>query len=555
MRAIVTAAALSVAAWSVAATETPRPVANGTACQVCDHANVIPDPMEREMADTLLAFEMRSTVEVAVVTVETLGGRDVHRYAHDLFEEWGIGKAETDNGLLFLWCPSERKYQVMTGYGLEGDLPDLACKRIVDEHWLPELRTGDVTRGASGLRDAVMATVAYLHPAQKELRAEQARIAERERKRRTESLLGGLVWALTAGLSGLLLLFISPYWPPSVRRKREYRKALEQTADAAETLRSMGNGTHDHVELDTAHRRAVKEVTDHLNPGAMLGRKIKDDQQTADYVEMSRIQVARAKVMVDGVLASHKTMSEAAAVMDRVRGTSFPTLAQAVVDDIEAARRRWPDAGENPDAARETVLGIGRSCTDRLLSIARIKAGKDVLNGDDAARLRAVVNSLNGSIGTAERLAEQAAGLVTACEKADEWCAKFPEMLDATMDSIRSEMHKAGVRSDTRDNAEMLFSKRDSWMDTSFMLSNPIKRKAELSRRLSLARGLLDEVRAEHRRHVENEEAERARERRRRASAASVSSGGFSGFSGGRSSGFGGFGGGRSGGGGVGGSY
>lgn len=84
------------------------------------------------------------TVEPMVVAVDNIADPDSpSEFATDLFELWGLGKADKDNGLLLLLVADQRKATIRTGYGLEGVLPDITCGRIIREVIAPAARSGD----------------------------------------------------------------------------------------------------------------------------------------------------------------------------------------------------------------------------------------------------------------------------------------------------------------------------------------------------------------------------------------------------------------------------
>lgn len=88
-----------------------------------------------------------TSAEVVVVAVDDLDGMDVNDYATKLFERWGIGKADNDNGLLILISRGDRRAALRTGYGLEGPLPDIVCGRIIREQMAPYFRNEDYDNG------------------------------------------------------------------------------------------------------------------------------------------------------------------------------------------------------------------------------------------------------------------------------------------------------------------------------------------------------------------------------------------------------------------------
>ncbi len=115
--------------------------------------------------DTLLAsLESKTTVQVAVVVVNSIGDADVFDFAQQLFEKWGIGSKGNDNGLLLLLVKDVHTVRFHTGYGLEGVLPDITCKRIQREYMVPEFRNDNYNAGIlAGLQqvDKILANPEY----------------------------------------------------------------------------------------------------------------------------------------------------------------------------------------------------------------------------------------------------------------------------------------------------------------------------------------------------------------------------------------------------------
>ncbi len=85
--------------------------------------------------------------QLAVVAVDNIKGGDVFTFAIDLFGKWGVGGRKSDNGLGILLVRGEREIRFVTGYGLEGVLPDALCKRIQMKYMLPYFRKGDYSTG------------------------------------------------------------------------------------------------------------------------------------------------------------------------------------------------------------------------------------------------------------------------------------------------------------------------------------------------------------------------------------------------------------------------
>lgn len=120
------------------------------------------DPQEKEhLNNKLVHFARETSNRIAVVAVDSLCGYPPADFAFQLGEAWGLGKKGIDNGVLILVKPNgaagTRHVFIAVGYGLEGAIPDLIAKRIVDEEVLPQFRQGDYYAGMDRATDVLMA--------------------------------------------------------------------------------------------------------------------------------------------------------------------------------------------------------------------------------------------------------------------------------------------------------------------------------------------------------------------------------------------------------------
>ncbi len=114
---------------------------------VNDFAGVLSKSVKAELEKQLTEFEQRQSNEIAVVTVSSLDGDYIENYANQLFSDWGIGKQESDNGVLLLVAMQERQVRIEVGYGLEGALTDYESKMIIQSVITPAFKSGDFNAG------------------------------------------------------------------------------------------------------------------------------------------------------------------------------------------------------------------------------------------------------------------------------------------------------------------------------------------------------------------------------------------------------------------------
>jgi uncharacterized protein len=108
--------------------------------RVVDTAGILSSSEEAALTERLAAIENGTSVQIVVATIPTLGGEPIEDFSIRLAEEWRIGQAGLDNGVIVLVVPSERRVRVEVGYGLEAVIPDLLAGRIVRERIAPAFR-------------------------------------------------------------------------------------------------------------------------------------------------------------------------------------------------------------------------------------------------------------------------------------------------------------------------------------------------------------------------------------------------------------------------------
>ncbi|WP_019506861.1 YgcG family protein [Pleurocapsa sp. PCC 7319] len=115
---------------------------------VTDMADILSDRTETELNHLITNLEQGNGTEIAVVTVpETSPADSPKTFATELFNYWGIGKAESDNGILFLISTGDRRVEIETGYGIESILPDAKVGNIIDTKITPQYKQGNFDRG------------------------------------------------------------------------------------------------------------------------------------------------------------------------------------------------------------------------------------------------------------------------------------------------------------------------------------------------------------------------------------------------------------------------
>ncbi|NBC06100.1 MAG: hypothetical protein GVY26_02800, partial [Bacteroidetes bacterium] len=124
----------------------PNPKDSGTG-YVSDPGNVLSAEDVNTLNVLCYDLEETSTAQVAIVLLPSIGEENPKQFATRLFEHWGIGQRDVDNGLLILTVLDQRRTEFETGDGLEGVLPDIICYRIGMQELVPYFKQDEYGKG------------------------------------------------------------------------------------------------------------------------------------------------------------------------------------------------------------------------------------------------------------------------------------------------------------------------------------------------------------------------------------------------------------------------
>ena len=122
---------------------------------VADYADVIDEATERIIFEESAKLCDETGAQVVVVTVDFIGESTIEEYARALFNKWGIGDKDKNNGVLLLMVIGEENYWCVQGRGLEDSLPTSSIKDMLDLCLEPDFAKHDYSRGAYLFHSAV----------------------------------------------------------------------------------------------------------------------------------------------------------------------------------------------------------------------------------------------------------------------------------------------------------------------------------------------------------------------------------------------------------------
>lgn len=159
--------ALALPAWA----QLPVPALSA---RVIDQTSTLSAGQRAALEAKLAAFEAEAGPQIVVLMVPTTQPEDIAAYAQRVGEAWKIGRREVGDGLLIVVAKDDRRVNIQTAKALEGAVPDLAARQIIDRAIRPAFRADDY---AGGLDAAVDQLVARIRG--EDLPAPKARAADR----------------------------------------------------------------------------------------------------------------------------------------------------------------------------------------------------------------------------------------------------------------------------------------------------------------------------------------------------------------------------------------
>ncbi|CAM4075554.1 MULTISPECIES: TPM domain-containing protein [Flavobacterium] len=114
---------------------------------VYDYAGVLSESEKAQLENKLVKFSDSTTTQIVIVTINDLKGEDIGLLTPNWAQKWGIGQADTDNGILVLLSKKDRKIWISPGYGLEHKLTAGINGELIRNVIIPEFKAGSYYNG------------------------------------------------------------------------------------------------------------------------------------------------------------------------------------------------------------------------------------------------------------------------------------------------------------------------------------------------------------------------------------------------------------------------
>ena len=150
-----------VALWLVAAPlraqdVLPVPALNA---RVIDQTNTLGEAQRSALEAKLAAFEAEAGTQIVVLMVPTTQPEDIASYAQRVGDTWKIGRRDVGDGLLLVVAKNDRRVFIATAKALEGAVPDLAARQIIERAIVPAFRADNYAGGIDAAVDQLIARI------------------------------------------------------------------------------------------------------------------------------------------------------------------------------------------------------------------------------------------------------------------------------------------------------------------------------------------------------------------------------------------------------------
>jgi uncharacterized protein len=123
---------------------------------VIDQAHVLTATEQQALTQKILTVYQQQKAQIGILIVPTTGQQDIFDYAMRVAEQWKLGRSQQDNGLLMVVAINDHHIQILTGYGLEGVLPDVVLSRIIREQMTPLFKQQQYAKGIQAGLDEII---------------------------------------------------------------------------------------------------------------------------------------------------------------------------------------------------------------------------------------------------------------------------------------------------------------------------------------------------------------------------------------------------------------
>lgn len=137
----------------------PKKPSGSAQTSVYDYANVLSSNEKTALEQKLIRYADSTSTQIVMITITSSRGEELDLLGARWGQEWGIGQANEDNGIVVILAKDDRKIDINTGYGIEYRITDRDAKRIIEDVMIPQFKAQNYAAGLNNGADAIFAAL------------------------------------------------------------------------------------------------------------------------------------------------------------------------------------------------------------------------------------------------------------------------------------------------------------------------------------------------------------------------------------------------------------
>ena len=132
---------------------------------VNDFADALTPDQAEALERKLVAYDDSTSNQIAIVLLRTITDSKGVEYPIEdvglkILRDWGVGNKKNNNGIVILAAMQEHKIRIEVGYGLEGAIPDMIAKSIIENDLRPNFKDQNYYRGLDNAINSIIKAAA-----------------------------------------------------------------------------------------------------------------------------------------------------------------------------------------------------------------------------------------------------------------------------------------------------------------------------------------------------------------------------------------------------------
>lgn len=115
--------------------------------QVTDITGTLSTSEQQSLTQQLQDITQKTRAQVAVLIVPSTGDDSIEQYATRVFNNWRLGDAKRNDGILIIVAWSDRTVRIQVGYGLEEKVTDALAGDIIRSNMIPAFKQQKLAQG------------------------------------------------------------------------------------------------------------------------------------------------------------------------------------------------------------------------------------------------------------------------------------------------------------------------------------------------------------------------------------------------------------------------